>query len=417
MEEKKKLILNCEVCDSTKIIEENYRHFEEITVNAEVLVVNETSKGILNRLPTRLNIERTIDSAEDLEVKIINGAYEITSGMIPPKPVILDVNGSLKVCPGTEEILKKYECMIINGSAEFPESFKSSLDKMIVNGQVRTYPDDSVILEDDFIMDSYFPIRAREGKKYFARNAIVIQNADVDLSKLLQKNIKLLTPRLIIPESRLEEGAILTDEDVDFVVVPEGLTLIFGDAVLDEDMLRREGGSLFVYGNLKLDKQADMEMLQREIDTLIVTGTITLNRDQKEEFQKIHAQYKELHVHVLEQERLIQGMMQVSLNKKLFDCSPDGIRIGSAVKVVIEEDVTPEMLLNGLKGINCLQIECNSEQENALYSLGVMPGAGLIQAPKPTSAPQEYGEISPPGLPAEHVPDMNQVINAECYVM
>ena len=92
MEEKKKLILNCEVCDSTKMIEENYRHFQEITVNAGVLVVNEASKGILNRLPTRLNIERTIDSAEDLEVKIINGAYEITSGMMMPKPVILYVN-------------------------------------------------------------------------------------------------------------------------------------------------------------------------------------------------------------------------------------------------------------------------------------------------------------------------------------
>lgn len=411
MEEKKKLILNCEVCDSTKMIEENYRHFQEITVNAGVLVVNEASKGILNRLPTRLNIERTIDSAEDLEVKIINGAYEITSGMMMPKPVILYVNGFLKVCPGTEEIIKKCECMVINGSAEFPESFKASLDKMIVNGQVRTYPDDSVILEDDFIMDSYFPIRAREDRKYFARNAIVIQNADVDLSKLLQKNVKLLTPRLIIPESRIEEGAVLTDEHVDFVVVPEGLTLVFGDAVLDEDMLRREGGNLFVYGNLKLDEQADMEMLQREIDTLIVTGTITLNRDQKEEFQKIHAQYKD--VHVLEQERIIQGMVKVLLNKKLFDCSPNGIRIGSAVNVVIEEDVTPEMLMNGLKGINCLEIECNREQENALYSMGMMPGAAL----KLTSETEENGKFSPTGLPAEYVPDMNQVINAECYVM
>lgn len=408
MEEKKKLTLNCEVCDSTKIREENYSHYEEITINAEILVVNEVSKGILNRLPTRLNIERTIESEEELEVKIINGAYEITTGMMSQKSVILVVNGSLKAWPGTEEILKKYAYMIINGAAEFPESLKGSLDKMTVNGQVRTYPDDSVILEDDYIMDSYFPIRAREGMKYFARNAMIIRDADVDISKLIQKNVRLLTPCLIVPESRLEESTALVDANVDFVVVPEGLALIYGDAVLGEDLLRREGGKLFVYGNLRLDEQVDMEMLQTELDTLMVTGNVTLNRDQKEEFQKIHARYQELCV--IEQERIIQGMVEVRLNKKLFDCSPNGIRIGSAVKVVIEEDVTPEMLLHGLKGVDCLRIECNEEQETALYSMGVAPG--LIH-----SMPEAAGDPSIPAMPVKYTPDMSQVINAEIYGM
>lgn len=424
MEEKKKLMLNCEVCDSTKVKEENYSHYEEITINAELLVVNEVSKGILNRLPIRLNIERTIEFTEEPEIKIINGAYEITEGMMPQKPVIPVVNGFLKVRPGTEEILKKYVCMIINGTAEFPESLKGSMDKMIINGQVRTYPDDSVMLEDDYIMDSYFPIRAREGLKYFARNAVIIRDADVDISKLIQKNVKLLTPRLVVPESRLEESAVLVDANVDFVVVPEGLSLICGDAVLGEDLIRREGGKLFVYGDLRLDEKVDMEMLQTEIDTLVVTGNITLNRDQKEGFQKIHARYQELRV--IEQERLLQGMVEVRLNKKLFECSPNGIRIDSAVKVVIEEDVTPEMLLHGLKGVNCLQIECNEEQETALYSMGVSPGlmqrmtSGQTQELTPGrmyGMPEAEGAPSIPAMPVKHVPDMNQVINAESYVM
>lgn len=413
MEDRKKLILNCEVCDSTKLREENYRHFEEITINAEVLVVNDTSKGILNRLPVRLNIERTIESAEEMEVKIVNGAYEIRAGMVPQRPIILDVNGSLKVWPGTEEILRKYECMIINGTAEFPEGLRASMDKMLINGQVRTYPEDSVVLEDDFILDSYFPIRAREGLRYFARNAIVIQDADVDLFKLLQKKVRLLTPRLIVPECRLEESAMLVDADADFVVVPEGLTLLQGDIVLDEDVIHREGGKLFVYGDLKLDEKVNMESLQSGLDTLIVTGMVTINKDQQEGFRKIHAQYKELRV--LEQERMLQGMGTVRLDKKLFDCSPNGIRIGSAVKVVIEEDVTPEMLINGLKGINCLQIECNEEQESALYTMGV--AQGLLQSPKLRPVPEEGGKLSAPEIPVEHISDMHPVINAECYVM
>ena len=411
MAEKKKLILNCEVCDFTKIKEENYNHYEEITINAEVLVVNEMSKGILHHLPIQLNIQRTIESTEELEVKFINGSYEITAGMIPQKPVILVANGSLKVCPGTEEILKKYECMIINGGAEFPESLKSFLGQMTVNGSVRTYPVDSVILKDDFVMDSYFPIRAREEMRYFARKAVIIKDADVDISKLIQKNVKFLTPRLIVTENKLEESAVLFDPNVDFVVVPDGLSLVYGDAVLDEELIRREGGKLFVYGNLRLDEKIDMEMLQRELDVLTVTGDVTLNDDQMEAFRRIHAKYKDLHVikHEKKNERVLQGV-EVRLNKKLFDCSPDGIQVGSAVKVVIEEDVTPEMLLNGLNELNCLQIECNEEQENALYTMGVAPG--LMQNMSKTT------EVPPvPPMPMNHIPDMNQVINAECYVM
>ena len=97
-----------------------------------------------------------IECEEETDVKNINGAYEITADKMPQKPVILVANGSLKVMPGTEEILKKYKCMIINGSVELPESLKSAPDQMVVNGSVSTYPDDHVILDDDFIMDLYF---------------------------------------------------------------------------------------------------------------------------------------------------------------------------------------------------------------------------------------------------------------------
>lgn len=421
---KRQLVLNCEICDSTRMKEENYSHYEEIVINAEILVVNAASKGMLNRLPIRLNIERTIESAESPEVKVINGTYEMTAGMLPQKTAIVWVNGFLRVCPGTEEALKKYECIIINGTAEFPEGMKASLDNMIVNGQVKTYPDDSVVLEDDFILDSYFPVRAREGMKYFARNAVRIQDSDVDISRLLQKDVKILTPRLIVPEKILEEGAMLVPADTDFVVVPEGMSLVYGNAILDEELISREGGRLFVYGSLKLGKQVDMELLQEKLEALIVTGDITLYESQREEFRKIHARYKELQV--LEQERLLQGMAEVRLNRKLFEASPDGICIGSAVRVVIEEDVTPGMLQDGLHGINCLQIVCNQEQREALLVMGVEPW--LIQG-----APEAGEDKLVPGVVEEDVPDRGgeescldagtgivtpqNIINAECYVM
>lgn len=278
----KKLILNCEVCDSTKMKEEDYRHYGKITINTEVLVVNAASKSMLNRLPVGMNVELMIESEEDIDVKVINSSYEITTGMPPQKPVILIANGFLKVWPGTEEVLKKYECIIINGVAELPESLKNSLDKIVVNGPMRTYPDNCVILEDDFVMDSYFPIRAGEGMKYFARKIVIIQDTGVDVSKLVQKNVQILTPRVIVPEGRLEESAVLFDAGVDFVVVPEGLSLVYGNAVLDEELLGQKGRKIFVYGNLKLAEQMDMEILQRELDKLVVTGSVNLYKEQRE---------------------------------------------------------------------------------------------------------------------------------------
>ena len=424
--EKKKLILNCEVCDSRTMKEEDYQPYESITINAEDLIVNEVSKAKLFRLPVRQNIGRMIECEEETDVKNINGAYEITADKMPQKPVILVANGSLKVMPGTEEILKKYKCMIINGSVELPESLKSAPDQMVVNGSVSTYPDDHVILDDDFIMDLYFPVRARDGMKYFARKTVIIQDTDVDIAKLLQKNVYIRTPRLIVPESKIEVCARLFDADVDFVVVPDGMSLVYGDAVLNEDLIYKKGRRLFVYGCLKLEENTDMEMLRREIDQLTVTGRVSLYKDQKEKFLTMNVRYKELHVE--SRERVLQGLVTVHLNKKLFDSSPDGIRIGSAVKVVIEEDVTPEMLIHGLNGINCLQIECSDEQREALYHIKTEHGM-MLQIPEPASGqnpdhavekPPVFGQtdiIQDKTEPAAPESDAPYVINAESYVM
>lgn len=403
--EKKSLILNCDVCDSRNMKEEDYRQYETVTINSEVLIVNEVSKGMLLRLSVRQNIERTLECEEETDVRIVNGAYEITADRMPQKPVILVANGPLKVMPGTETVLGKYKCLIINGPAEFPESLTYFMNNMTVNGKVTTYPDDHVILGDDFVMDQYFPLRAVEGKKYFARNAVILQDADVDIAELLQKHIRIRTPRLIVPESRIEECSCLFDADVDFVVVPEGMALVCGDAVLDEELIRRKGRRLFVYGHLELKEDADMEMIRRETGQLVVTGSVSLYRHQKEEFQKLDARYEDLRIK--SQERVLQGMVTVHLNKKLFDRSPDGIRIGSAVKVVIEEDVTPEMIIDGLNGINCLQIECSEEQREALDRIN--PEYGMMPPMLPMSE-----EKAGPGMPGEIAP---LIVNAESYVM
>lgn len=86
--EKTSLILNCEVCDSRNMKEEDYRQYETVTINSEVLFVNEASKSMLLRLSVRQNIEQTLECEEETDIRIVNGAYEITADRMPQKIIV-----------------------------------------------------------------------------------------------------------------------------------------------------------------------------------------------------------------------------------------------------------------------------------------------------------------------------------------
>ena len=90
MLDKKRLVVNCEICDTRKLKEKVYSDYEQIVVNADTIIVNEESKAVFNRLPIIMN-----------------------------------------------------------------------------NKEVIALSDTCVILDSTFVMDKYFPIKAREGKEYF----------------------------------------------------------------------------------------------------------------------------------------------------------------------------------------------------------------------------------------------------------
>ena len=51
MSEKKKFILNCDVCDARKIKEESLSEYEQIIINADLILVDEYSRDVFHRLP------------------------------------------------------------------------------------------------------------------------------------------------------------------------------------------------------------------------------------------------------------------------------------------------------------------------------------------------------------------------------
>ena len=111
---KKNLIINSEICDARKIKEEHYAGYEQIMLNAEILLVNDHSKEVFHRLPLTENVEIILEVEEDAEFSTVNGDYEITGDMAVKKNSVLLVNGNFRIGQGTQELLKQYKTILKN---------------------------------------------------------------------------------------------------------------------------------------------------------------------------------------------------------------------------------------------------------------------------------------------------------------
>lgn len=401
---KKNYLLNCEICDTRRMKEEDYAEFEKLTINAEFLIVSERSKGILNRLPLTLNQENVLELPEDLEVSVqsINGPYDISGTSSLTDPVLLTVNGPLTIQPDTENILKNYVAVTVNGPVKCPKSMEGCLGKISVNGPVTIYPDDCVLLEKKFVLDRYFPLRAKQGTGYFAEKQVTIPDAETDLSKLVQKNVRFLTKRLVVPESLVEDCAEIFDESAEFIVVPEGMALILKNVEINETLVQKCGKRLFVDGSVTFPENFAFEEM---LDELIVTGTVALRESQKEAFERIHASCERLET--LWEGRLIENKVSVKIDQNLLENSPEGVRVKNAVKVILAGDVTPQMILERLEIVNCADVCCSAEQESAAAAISVnVARIGKEEEKKTEGILEGFGELL-----------NTKLINAEVYRM
>ncbi len=408
MFDKKNMMINCDLCDTRKMKEEDYADYEKIVINSDIVLVNERSRSILSRLPVMLNHDDMIDIPEDIEVnvKCINGSGKITGATQVNDNTLLLVNGSLEIEPGTEEQLKKYIKIVVNGSVRYPESLGAYICKATVNGSANTYPDGYIILSDRFKMDKYFPLRARQDGRYYARKRIVVTDKDIDLKKLNEKNVCLRTQQFVINEGKAEEAASLVNEEAQFVIIPEEMELLYDDVKLDEELLRRKGGKLFIYGNMTIEKDTDLSALMNKVKKIIVKGTVYLREEHKELLSQMDIEYEELAVE--KDTRKFLNKPGIRLDKRLFENSPEGIEVKNVARVDLAEDVAPEMILNKLSIENCAQIMCNEEQESAVSAVAV----------NVASIGKSENDTAPDGL-FHLVKEMMhaKIVNADTYIM
>lgn len=197
----------------------------------------------------------------------------------------------------------------------------------------------------------------------------------------------------------------LFDEKVDFVVIPAGMTLHYGDAVLNEELLKKEGDSIYVYGNLKVPEDVKLDTLDEWISKLMVKETVVLMKNQEASFKKLNVDYQRLEFEW--EGRIIENKPNISIDKILLENSSDQVLVRNIATVKIAQDVTPELILNYLRIQNCAQVLCNEEQKSVIAAI--------------SQNVAQIGEADGEELPGKNIGIQDllfaKVINADSYIL
>lgn len=365
MEAKKNLMINCDLCDTRHMNEEDYADFEHIMINGDCLVVNSRSKSILNRLPMMCNIDTTLELEDDVELVDIDGDYELYAASAISQNTALRINGQLEIRPGTEEVLKHVVSINVNGHIKYPEEVAPLLNRLRINGSTTCIPTGCIEVKPQFTIDRFFPIRAKESSKYFAARKVLLLDPQVDIAALIAKNIRFVTPVFLTTEQLAATALGMFDENTELELIPENMAYVEGDAVLGEALLQKYGPSLYIDGSLTFN--AESTAVIGRIEKLRVNGKITLTKKQLEQVKKLDASYKDT---CIVKGMCIENKAMLTIDQGLIDSAPDGITIRNCAKVTFKSDVSAETIMEKLDIENCALVSCSPGQSSAIQLIG-----------------------------------------------
>ena len=369
MDKKKSMVVNCDICDTRRMQENAYEKYDEIIINTDFVLVNERSKALLEKLSIVFNADEFIELNGDEDFNMpsvsVNGGYIIGNTVPAEDNIILLINGGLTITAEAEEALKHYYRISVNGGVLCPESLSSHLSRLSINGGITVYPDDYTLLKDNFVIDKYFPLRAAKDGRYFVRNSVKLIDKTVNVALLTEKNVRFKTKKLLVPEEKIEECVPLVDESTEFIVIPRGLTVADGNVKLNDELIKKYGSKIFVYGNL--DASGDISDIIPKIETLVVTGKITLTKKNAEKFKEVNAEYNKIEI---VKEIVLGNKAMVKINSGSLKLSNDGISVVNCGAVTIAKDVKPEDIMRLVDMKNIGVVMCSEEQCAAVDAVG-----------------------------------------------
>ena len=359
----KKLMINCANCDARNILEENYAHYEQITINCAMVLTNPNAKAVMNKLPLVLNCANVLEIEGDVDLRTVNGSSEIKqSDAVPGSKYYMMVNGSLTIGPNTQAQLAQCVGMSINGSLTCPESIYASLSGVTVNGSTTSYPDGAILLKRSAVIDKLFALRAKSSLYWSSRRMIMV-DPQLDAEKLRSKGVTFSTKEVIISQSKVEPLIDLIDENAEIIIVPDGTAVVLDDITLNEDALRRYGKQLYVIGDVTVGEDADA---LDEIKYLNIRGDVKVPQAHKEKLLRVLTEISGEVEIAKPKGAVLEDKPYLKITKWMLEQQPLGLYVSDCAIVKIADDIPKELILHRLHIEDCAMVKCSEELEDAV---------------------------------------------------
>lgn len=368
MESKKNLKINAAICDVRKVTEEYLSHYAGAKINTAVLVTSPEAQAVLGKYDVKINAATMLSPEGEVRFSSINGAGRIFPGQaMAEEKVFLIVNGTLDIESGSEEVLKSYVGIMVNGALTCPESMTGLLSNVTVNGATKTYPDGAILLKNRTVLDRVFHLRAKQDALYFAGSKVVALAPDINFEKLAEKNVRFSTRRLLVAESLAEAAVPLFDERADIEVLPDGCAYVDDDAVLDGALVRRYGGKLYIDGDLTVN--GDSAAVLEQVSYLRVGGTALVTRGMRDRVLGMELACDEWKV---VGGTLLQDRPKVEVSAVMLESGSDGVSLMDCAQVDFAPDITPALLKEQLVSLeDCACVRCSREQLPVIEALAL----------------------------------------------
>lgn len=367
MENKKNLKVNCALCDVRNVTKELLDSYGEIRINTATIITSPAVQELLSHANVRINCANTIAMEGDVRLSVFNGSMAISpSQTVPAEKTYLILNGSLDIEAGSETALEGYAGITVNGSVTCPESIANLLgSKIIASGSFRTYPDGCIRLKKSAELDRFFHLRVKQDALYYAAKRVIALSPDINFEKLTEKNVRFSTQKLLVSEALAEAAVPLFDETADIVVLPDGCAFVNDDTELDEALVKRYGGKLYVAGDLTVGSKA--AGLLDQVSFLRVDGDLLVARSLKDRVLSMDVEYGDLYT---VGGTLLSGWSSHSISAYMLENAEGGLSAVGCANISIDADVTPELLRKKLVSvIDCASVSCASKEQMDVIGL------------------------------------------------
>ena len=359
----KKLMINCATCDARNVLEENYAHYEQITINCAMVLTSPNGKAVMNKLPFTLNCANVLEVEGNVDLRTVNGRSEIKSGdVVPTEKYYMVVNGALTIGPDTQEQLRQCVGMTINGSLTCPDSVYATLNGVKVNGSTTCYPDGAIVLKRSAVIDKLFALRAKNSLSWSGRRMIMV-DSELDADKLKSKGVTFSTKEAIVSQSHVEDLIDLIDEKTEIIIVPDGTAVVQDDITLNEDVLRRYGKQLYVIGDVIVPEEAGA---LDEVQYLNVRGDVKVPQEHKEKLLKALTEISGEIKTAKPKGAVLEDKPFVKITKWMLEQQATGLEVSDCAIVKIAEDIPKELIVQRLHIEDCGVVKCSEEQEDAV---------------------------------------------------